>query len=209
MHEMLFTKNEISSSIHFWNVDHNNGRKQNIVQKKAVKASKAYGKKSSAFKRKTFPYQVRRDLLYYHRWTHLQKYFVITKIILLILWITLYSPVEPSTAQYIPVQSGTFQYCPVQPSTAQEVNWFSDTVEYSWNIEQLLSVIDRQRQRRLEIFLSVIWVLFVFCKVAHVHLVLFRFLHHQKILLQPIQCNVHHEALEWPETLDQLGERCR
>ena len=67
MHEMLFTKNEISSSIHFWNVDHNNGRKQNIVQKKAVKASKACRKKSSAFKRKTSPYQVRRDLLYYHR----------------------------------------------------------------------------------------------------------------------------------------------
>ena len=121
----------------FWNVDHNNGRKQNIVQKKAVKASKACRKKSSAFKRKTSPYQVRRDLLYYHRWTHLQKYFVITKIILLLLWITLYSPVEPSTAQYIPVQSGTFQYCPVQPSTAQEVNWFSDTVDYSWNMEQL------------------------------------------------------------------------
>ena len=137
MHDVLFTKNEISSSIHFWNVDHNNGRKQNIVQKKAVKASKACRKKSSAFKRKTSPYQVRRDLLYYHRWTHLQKYFVITKIILLILWITLYSPVEPSTAQYIPVQSGTIQYCPVQPSTAQEVNWFSDTVDYSWLIEQL------------------------------------------------------------------------
>ena len=67
MHEMLFTKNEISNSIHFLNVDHNNGRKQNIVQKKAVKASKACRKKSSAFKRKTSPYQVRRDLLYYHR----------------------------------------------------------------------------------------------------------------------------------------------
>ena len=67
MHEMLFTKTEISSSIHFWNVDQNNGRKQNIVQKKAVKASKACRKKSSAFKRKTSPYQVRRDLFYYHR----------------------------------------------------------------------------------------------------------------------------------------------
>ena len=40
---------------------------KNIVQKKAVKASKAYRKKSSAFKRKAFPYQVHRDLLYCHR----------------------------------------------------------------------------------------------------------------------------------------------
>ena len=35
MHEMLFTKDEISSSIHFWNLGHNNGRRKKHCPKES------------------------------------------------------------------------------------------------------------------------------------------------------------------------------